>query len=48
MCTKGMSVFQPEGLKVCGVSESQPDHTDLDVIRTVILLIEIPLQPIRK
>jgi hypothetical protein len=31
VCTKDMSVFQPERLKVCGTSAFQLDHTDLDL-----------------
>ena len=29
VCIKDVSVFQPVGLKVYGVSIFQPDHTDL-------------------
>jgi hypothetical protein len=30
VCTKAESIFQPEGLKICGMSAFQPDHTNIE------------------
>ena len=38
---KGVSVFQPEGLKVClkGTSAFQQDHTELEGLRTHVAVL---------